>query len=83
MEWPGPLRGPLKARFDRHFYPCLSGDLGGEEGCASNRASATLEPPNDHIGRPASDHAAAASGDAPSLLVYTVYTTRTRRSSRC
>ena len=42
--WPGRLRRPLSARFDKRFYPCPSGDLGGEEGCAADRASAMLEP---------------------------------------
>ena len=42
---PGRLRRPLKARFDRRFYPCPSGDLDGDDGCVADRASAVLEPP--------------------------------------
>ena len=34
----------LQARFDRHLDCCPSGDLGGEEGCAADRALAMLEP---------------------------------------
>ena len=35
----------LKARFDECLDCCPSGDFGGEEGCAADRASAMLEPP--------------------------------------
>ena len=35
----------LKARFDRRLDCCTSGGLGGEEGCAADRASAMLELP--------------------------------------
>ena len=35
----------LKARFDRRLDCCPSGDVGGEEGCVADRASAMLEPP--------------------------------------
>ena len=35
----------LKARFDRRLDCFLSGDVGGAEGCAADRASAMLEPP--------------------------------------
>ena len=34
----------LKARFDERLDCCPSGDLGGKEGCAADRASAMLEP---------------------------------------
>ena len=34
----------LQTRFDRRLDCCPSGDLGGEEGCAADRASAMLEP---------------------------------------
>ena len=35
----------LQARFDECLDCCPSGDLGGEEGCAADRAFAMLEPP--------------------------------------
>ena len=35
----------LKAHFDKRFNCGPSGDLGGEEDCAADRASAMLEPP--------------------------------------
>ena len=35
----------LKARFDRRFNCCPSGDLGGEEGREADRASLMLAPP--------------------------------------
>ena len=35
----------LKARFDERLDCCLSGDLGGEEGRAADRAKSILEPP--------------------------------------
>ena len=35
----------LQTRFDRRLNGYPSGDLGGEEGCAADRASPVLEPP--------------------------------------
>ena len=35
----------LQTRFDRRLDCCPSGDFGGEEGCAADRASVMLEPP--------------------------------------
>ena len=45
--WTGPAGCAvlLQAPFDECLDCCPGGDLGGEEGCAADRASAMLEPP--------------------------------------